>query len=452
MDVKSSIYNLSHTIDDNNYLINTATGCGVNLGNDSFKYLLKVLDHIDKTGGVFKEGLEIADQLYEAGFIVDRKLDEFNSLKLEFKTHLLTKKLKLTIIPVSSCNMRCSYCFEGEKSEVRLSTQDLDLIVNFINDNIKDAKLLEVAWFGGEPLLAMNFIVKASREFKKIASENNIDYISSMVSNCYELDEETQKILADSDIKSIQVTFDGAREEHNNQRSVFDQAANVQKGSYVRIIENIKTAVEKFKINIRVNVSPKNIESIPDLLKELHRIGLNRKVNSICFAPLTNYEQSTSGDMLYYSKREFSEVEYGLLKTAIKYNFEIGNPLKKTAGCIANREHSFVIDSDGSLKKCEHDTGDLNTEFSHIKSFNEVKTENINKWNRFGSNLQNRCKSCKLFPICSGGCTMDVINQINPDDICCSLKYNWKEILPLFYEKQNLPEKRSHANKLSYAI
>ena len=50
-------------------------------------------------------------------------------------------------------------------------------IVNYIKNNIHKFTELNVTWFGGEPLLALNDIREMSREFMKICTLYSIHYV-----------------------------------------------------------------------------------------------------------------------------------------------------------------------------------------------------------------------------------------------------------------------------------
>lgn len=96
-------------------------------------------------------------------------------------------KLTVIVIPTTSCNFRCPYCFEEHKTNKTMSDIVADKLIDFINVH-DDAKLLNVMWYGGEPLLAFD---RMKQILHKIETKCNLKIHSqSMVTNGYLFDEE----------------------------------------------------------------------------------------------------------------------------------------------------------------------------------------------------------------------------------------------------------------------
>ena len=70
-------------------------------------------------------------------------------------------RLILTINPTLACNFACPYCFEKQHPDIFMNGTIENKIINFINLH-KGAKILDVTWFGGEPLLAFDRIVSSN--------------------------------------------------------------------------------------------------------------------------------------------------------------------------------------------------------------------------------------------------------------------------------------------------
>ena len=65
--------------------------------------------------------------------------------------------MRLTLVPTIACNLRCPYCFEKSKPKGVISNETCDKIIDFIKRD-KRNPCLDLNWFGGEPLLAINQI------------------------------------------------------------------------------------------------------------------------------------------------------------------------------------------------------------------------------------------------------------------------------------------------------
>ena len=76
-------------------------------------------------------------------------------------------KLYLVIMPTEQCNFRCEYCYEThEKGKMSKKTQDA--LIRYVQKNIYRYTGLNVGWFGGEPLEALDVIEYLSQNFMKI--------------------------------------------------------------------------------------------------------------------------------------------------------------------------------------------------------------------------------------------------------------------------------------------
>ena len=81
------------------------------------------------------------------------------------------------------------------------------------------------------------------------------------------------------------------------------------------------------------------------------------------------------------------------------------------------KEKNFSVGPDGKIYRCEHTIGMLGYEIGKIDS--EEKFNDISK--RFLTyELLKRCETCKIFPLCMGGCPADKILYGKETDNCDS--------------------------------
>ena len=98
-----------------------------------------------------------------------------------------------------------------------MSRNTIENVISYIKSLKKQSTYLGIAWYGGEPLLALEII----EEITKIAIlEFGDDFSASMVTNGYLLSEDVAKRLETLKIESIQVTIDGPPEMHNRMRKL----------------------------------------------------------------------------------------------------------------------------------------------------------------------------------------------------------------------------------------
>ena len=160
--------------------------------------------------------------LKENGHIVDSCVDEDRLIDELCETYQNSNYLSLTILPNEKCNFRCEYCYESLK-QGQMNNETIDSIILFVKKNIHKYNSLHVSWYGGEPLLSLDIIVKLSQKFIEICKEHKKYYFASITTNGYCLDLNTFKTLRKCNVLSYQITLDGYKDTHDKQRPLFNQ-------------------------------------------------------------------------------------------------------------------------------------------------------------------------------------------------------------------------------------
>lgn len=438
-DYKLSDYNLAFFEQDHLFIHNSFTGAFVKI-DDIYS------DIIDQ---VFKSNLdrltelpeEIQNGMVDGGFIINKNTNEFNVLK---SLHSLARfkggnSLVLTILPTLGCNFRCPYCFEqnGNYPSKKMSLEVIKAIVKYADDHLNEGGFLNVSWYGGEPLMAFDVIEKTQNLLCDLAKRKNLTIKSSMISNGYLLDKSMSNKLVHLGIDSVQVTIDGPKEIHNRTRILSNGS-----GSFDRILANLSEIDASLNVSIRVNIQKSNISKFPDLLESLRNNGLNNKENiQVYSAPVRDY--SSENPNIYstcYSTGEYANEELKMNKLLKEYNFRVGDNISPNLSvCGAISDNALVIEPDGTLQKCWNVVGDSDERVGNILksdenySNNEPEMINLSKWYSWSGYEQQECKSCKVLPMCMGGCPYYTINPNNKFESqeykCSSRKYNIKEVL-----------------------
>ena len=171
--------------------------------------------------------------LLEMGFLIK------DDNELEYLEYIYNKKkfskdsLNLTIKLTNDCNLRCKYCYQEHKRN-KLSMNDSDTLIEFIKKQLEEYKSVNIHWFGGEPLLNINPLLK----IEEFLVSNNIKGNSDITSNGYLLNQKIMNNLKKTRISSFQITLDGEKNQHDSLR-----ITSSNKGTFDRIIENIKLLI-----------------------------------------------------------------------------------------------------------------------------------------------------------------------------------------------------------------
>ena len=206
------------------------------------------------------------DELIARHYLVKEDFEENKSVQ---QLRALLKKLNpstringFTILPTTECNARCYYCFESDHKHCTMTKQIVSDVIDYIARMSKNEPI-EIGWFGGEPLVGNKQISEICEGLK----EKGIRYKSSMVSNAYLFDDNLiEKAKEDWHLNHVQITLDGTEEVYNATKAYINPKDN----PYQRVIGNIKKLLEAgIAVNVRLNVSDKNISNLKDLINEL---------------------------------------------------------------------------------------------------------------------------------------------------------------------------------------
>lgn len=139
-----------------------------------------------------------------------------------------------------------------------------NFIENVITQN-KEIKYLYLSFFGGEPLLYFDKIVKSLMEkADEICKRNEVKCFYSFTPNGYLINSNSLEFFNKFDFVSFQITLDGGKEFHDKVRYV-----TPEKGSYERIIENIKSLSRiGCRVTVRINYTSENIDSVGSIFND----------------------------------------------------------------------------------------------------------------------------------------------------------------------------------------
>jgi len=423
--LKHSQYNIVLTDKDRVLLYNSITGAFAKLAPNEYEEYLSLDFRED-------EGNSLLENLKKGMFVVPANFDELVYIQERYNELKHSAKIiGLVIAPTLKCNLACVYCYQNReefnKSPLMSSSTQKGLI-SFLRSIIKkdETKSLSVLWYGGEPLLGLQVIRELTKEFFKIAEEFNIHYTASMITNGTLITPTIAEELHKLEIKTFQITLDGDKDTHNRKR-IYKNGT----GTFDRVINAIKI-LAKYRdtnITIRVNVDEEVAKNIDKLLDTLEKEGLKTRVG-IYFSRLEKYEYSSPEWGCYIKNLdEYSKIERNLYKKLVERGFKLNiYPFPRYIPCGAVRDYGNIcIDPEGYIYKCWHEIGVKEKSVGHV---NEGSNERLNKWISYTPFSSEQCSTCKLLPVCMGGCPLRAMEGKRE---CMTLAQNIKEYLELAY-------------------
>lgn len=432
--MKASRYNRIFQSSDGTWLaFNSWSTALAELEPQSLEFVRAILADPDHTPVDNDDKRAIREALLDAHFLVEDEVDELGELQADLvRDRFRTDQLCLTIAPTLDCNFRCDYCYE-EHLKVHMSTRVQDALLDFVRAQQKRLDHIAVTWYGGEPLLpkAYPVVQRLSRELKALTKENGITYSAEVVTNGFFLERAKMEELAQLGVNRVQVTLDGPRQSHDARRHLIGG-----RGTYDRILANMKECVDLASFQVRINVDRRNAMSTLEVLEDLVREGLGSKVR-VYLAQVTE-EGAACGNIqeFCYSREEFARTEVELYRAAAERNLPLARYPFRIAGafCIADRINGWVVSPTGSLFKCWHDVT-----LSPQKSVGSLldpqqpwQKVNEDRWLQWNPLARSGCRSCGVAPLCHGGCPVEAMAHPESDRGSCEpFKFHLEPLLEL---------------------
>jgi uncharacterized protein len=360
--------------------------------------------------------------LTDLGFLVINHEDEKQEL-LRYIDELNEIDTKLSVIVAMNldCNLACTYCFEGSrKGKHYMSPETAGHVIDFIEKNItEDIELLNVTFYGGEPLLSIELIISMAERLKGIADAKWIIFGFQFVSNGTLLTPSIVEKLKSLGLKEASITLDGPEAVHNLSRPY-----RAGGGSFNKIVENIKAVCGMIDINIGGNFTEANYREFPKLLDYLLDEGITPdRIASVKFDPVFGETPEyappeMTGACLTPNEPWVFEAGILLREEVMKRGFKTGGIHPVVCAIDLNNRH--IINYDGSIYKC--------TGFFDRKDFITGDVKSGLTSNGCMYNLDNwkneECLSCKYLPLCFGGCRyMKLVRDGNMSGVDCKKPY-----------------------------
>lgn len=398
-------------------------------------------------------------KLSEQEIIVPEDQDEFeavnkkNIVLLQERKEL--KNLYISIQPSANCQLACDYC--GQKhNRKNIDDNSIDKIINRIEHKLSSNKFksLAISWFGGEPLLGINQMRKLNNKLKEVSKKYRVEYSGKVTTNGMALSLALyEELITDFNIKGIEITLDGSREFHDARKYTV-----TKKGSFDIIFKNLVDIVksplynkEVSFINIRCNVDQRNIEGVVPLLKLFVENGIQQQIN-FYFTNVYSWAQNGAGEELCIPEFANKSLDYYIYLK--KHGFKLINLLPKRTPpvyCIATNEDAEMYDSYGYIYDCSETSYSSvydGSEFilgnlSHTENKEVKRSSLLNYINDQINGKYSKCKECKFFPLCGGGCAK-AMTEGTPR--CPSFIYNIEKRMLLDYLLKNIENKKDENN------
>jgi uncharacterized protein len=424
----SSRYNFHVPIEGGALLYNSSSGAVMKLVDESGLKLAEILS----TKFVTLLGDEVSEEVWAAltqgGFIVPSGFNEVDVIKERFSKARRTAPIFLTLTTTQDCNLGCYYCYE-ERTKSRLGEMDLASILSWILNKFTDRsggdRYLHVDWYGGEPLLNIDFIEAASPAIQQLCAENHIDYTASIISNGTLWPEDVAAFAKRHKIQQAQISFDGLRENHNQRRRYragFKRDGDSSFDLAVRVVDGLLSAC---RVDVRLNLDRGNYSDLSPFVDFAKARGwFDREYPCVMMPARLSYYTAHSAFMRKV------ELDHGHLDEMRAFMKQAGAEGRLTVDeqdpevqdfayprasvCAALAHNSQVVGAEGLIYKCGLLVGDRDKAVGRLandQTDSEEQFPAAKWWESYDPTTLPNCSRCSFLPVCWGGCPLKHLNQ-----------------------------------------
>ncbi len=417
------------------FIYNSTTNALLKLNKELYNILERI--KLNEDNIILLED-DVKKNLIKAKILVDNKYDENYILKQKLLTYsaaFSTEYLHLVIAPTLGCNFACPYCYENNLGQNIMTTKVENDLLRFITNYNQDA-VVDLAWYGGEPLIAFttikNILAKLKKQNIKIGGH-------TLVTNGYLLNDEVISFFKKNKLDNIQITIDGTREKHDSIRKLKSGKPTFDK--ILKNIDNFTLAVPETSVTLRVNISNENQNDFPQLYKYLNDRYRDKNC-AVSPALVTDHGGCEVNCMRNKDKLTFLKELY--FKYDIK-EVEFYPNIAQPSVCTAQQSQAFVIDPDGNLYKCWVDIGKKEKIIGNLDNTTTTNLDLVSRYIMHTDKFNDpKCLDCFLFPVCDGGCGLFRLDyQLNgvEYDACPINRNETGKLLEAYYAQNHVNNK-----------
>lgn len=393
---------------DYNYIYDSGSGSLHECDGKTYAYLAHMLGQTKQAPDLTKEELSEIEgdiaALKEQGLLFGQETAARPPKSNEVKA--------LCIHICHDCNLRCRYCFadEGAYHSARefMSEETAKKAIDFLIENSGNRKVLEVDFFGGEPLMCLDTIKNVVYYAKEKAAASGKKFLFTTTTNALLLNEEAIEFF-NAEMENVVLSLDGRKQVHDAIRKTVNG-----KGSYDFVINNIKNFVKSRgdkHYYVRGTFTAKNLDFSKDVL-----FLADNGFDSISMEPVV-----TDIDDLAIKEEHIPEIleEYERLCDEYLERYERGEGFnffhfnvdleggpclsKRVSACGAGNEY-FSVAPNGDIYPCHQFVGDEKFKMGNVNG----GALNADIRSTFAENClftREKCDKCFAKYICSGGCS-----------------------------------------------
>ncbi len=261
---------------------------------------------------------------------------------------LSSRRLHLVLFSTERCNFRCHYCYEDFRLS-RMPPPVVQGIKRLLDVRVPDLCRLDLSWFGGEPLVALDVVREIMAHVQDLRTRHPaVQVDSDMTTNGDLLSPGTAEELIRLGVMHYQITLDGVEPDHDAVRKRPNG-----RGTFAQVWESLVALKDQrlpFSVIVRIHVTRANAERLPELLTECAQAFAHDARFSFFIRPLERLGGVNDPILPVLDGHNGHETIAVLRHRAEELGLYAAPPPPPI--CYAAMATSWVIRANGDLNKC----------------------------------------------------------------------------------------------------
>lgn len=354
--------------------------------------------------------------LLSTNILINDDVDDLSLFNFRlWKTKSDTSYLLATILPTYRCNFGCVYCLQRGSVPEDYPVMSPETAAATADWVAKMASLrhyhhVELAWFGGEPLLAVDRILEMTARVKRSLPEK-VSLSHFFQTNGFLLKDALPRL---SDLKNVffQVSLDGPRDIHDARRPLRDGA-----GTFDRVMKGIEAALTQHQVGLIINLDNHNVARVQESLRTLAELRPSENLR-VWFGFISRpIEGSQHCNSHCWTTEQICEDYVDTMRIAREVGLHVTNNISMGL-CYQESFSTPIIDPVGDIYSClsavgrpDHLVGSVHVPdpMVYIARKSKLVARHVAK---------EECDQCPYLPLCRGGCRYQALVNLGSTDAC----------------------------------
>jgi len=352
-----------------------------------------------------------------------------------------TDQLSVTFHLTHQCNLRCTYCYTGEKLNIPMTIETADIGIDFVFSQVRanGVKKLLISFFGGEPLIEKELLFHIADRFIQEKGDLQVDF--QMSTNGTLLTSKLLDALMERKVY-VSLSIDGNPAVQDRQRP---NAAG--QGTSRLVTKAAKLLLSRNPAaNVTCVITPESASEIAESVDWIFQQGFKYITTTLDYSgtwtvdDMQRMKKSYEKLAKWYEQKMMMQERFYLSSFDERIQSRTMSPLQPTERCLIGYRQ-FSIAPDGELYPCiTFVTTEKVPEFmiGHVREgFNEDCRDYISK---SSEKEKPECAGCAIKDRCSSWCAC--INYMSTGSV--------EKASPVvcYHEKVLMPIVDKVANKL----